>query len=311
MEKVRDTCRESFQSLGGTSKEFRDSARKCTRTLVVTPSKAVEKRTVKKSSRDSSLSTRLNKYLLEEIKKRPGISDLVMSEPGFLKRGGRFSILTSLSSVPWASCTMLGRACNGHKFFAWDGSFCERVLSGSKQSLTKLSMVSFDFEGSTLLQLGQHFPKLAALKVDSKIYKSYQACTLPQHDKLLRLDIATIGPFKEIETHRMSTGGKAPRCRTVSAQTDHRCIWPPNVKHLTVAAFCAEDPTTKILISIPLAGLSSLPYSLETLELWNCPGKTGITAGDTGLQKFVPYVQYWRHQIAHCFKTSKCAPIQA
>ncbi|GAQ83339.1 hypothetical protein KFL_001440265 [Klebsormidium nitens] len=166
VEKVRSSCGESFQALGATSRELRDSARRCTKTLVVTPSKEVEKRFMQEASQDSSLSMHLNEFLLEEISKRPGLSELVMSEPGFLNRSGRFSVLTSLSSVRWTKCTFLGHtACpssSGH-LVTWDGSFCKRVLSGSKESLEKLRLKCVQPVGRSFA-LGSHplCPILAA-----------------------------------------------------------------------------------------------------------------------------------------------------
>ncbi|GAQ83338.1 hypothetical protein KFL_001440260 [Klebsormidium nitens] len=143
VEKVRRDCGESFQALGITSRELRDSARRCTRTLVVTPSEDIEKQTVKEASKDGSLSMHLNEFLLEEISKRPGLSELVMSEPGFLSWSGTISILTSLSSVRLTKCSLLAHACASDpgNLVTWEGSFCESALSFSKESLKKLSLV--------------------------------------------------------------------------------------------------------------------------------------------------------------------------
>lgn len=168
--KVRKGCRKSFRALARINREFRDSVRRCTKTLVVTPSP------IEACPENSgSLSMHLNEVLSEEIKKRPGISELVMSEPVILDRSGRFYIFKSLSSIPWTVCTLRGQACAswlGHQFVAWNGSFCKRVLSASKESLKELNIQRFDLEESALLELGQLYPNLSVLKVEGQVYKS-------------------------------------------------------------------------------------------------------------------------------------------
>lgn len=309
VEKVRSDSGESFQALGGTSRAFLASARRCTRTLVVAPLKEVEKRTValEASHRDSSLSVHLNEVLLEEIRKRPSLSELVMNEPGNPHWGGGFSIVTALLGVRWTKCTMLGHACASgpSHLTAWDGSFCKRVLSGSEESLEKLSLRSFQLEESTLLELGQLFPNLEALKVGGSVGE----CDLPKHDKLSQLDVSGLQWFKKCPTVGISTSVR-PNFRGFIATSVLRGVWPPNVSQLIVAGCCEEEPAcSKISILHPLGSPPSLPCTLVVLEVnWQMCDKTrGLLFQVSGGR---PVPQYWPNLIAHCFVRFRCEPLQ-
>lgn len=112
--KVQQSCPKSFQALEQTCGGLRDSARRCSKTLVMTPSKCVRaysalKRMKAKSERAEGTPSAKSKLprekFCEELSLRPTVSKLKIEDTRyhrqFGKRGCPNSVLKTLKKCPW------------------------------------------------------------------------------------------------------------------------------------------------------------------------------------------------------------------
>jgi hypothetical protein len=150
-EKVRQECSKSFQALEKTSKNLRDSARRCSKTVVVTlfekseqhavRTKGEKKKGNKTGKREVGRSKHPDDLLSTEMSMRPGLKGLVVLEPHFgteLALGSislvSESVLCCLPSLSWMTCMIKDFGDSWKQVFTW------LLLPASKGSLQKLTL---------------------------------------------------------------------------------------------------------------------------------------------------------------------------
>lgn len=264
-EKVRQECGESFRALECTSKGCFDSVRRCSKILVIKPSKEIEQAVEGASGGSSNARKTPSEKLLEELQKRSGVTRLVFKEPNFLSRGTKFSFSDALSSVAWVGCTITGHSslrvleyyCPPFNHpIAWHGSFGQRALSGSGGSLRELSIVSYDVHGSRLAQLARSFADITSFKLDGYVYGSGSFANFNQ---LVTLDVSNLKLGSERES--------LARRRIPVVYAPPQPAWPPKVRFLRENAYCTEESSGSILLLGLTVHWRSLPSTLEVLEI--------------------------------------------
>lgn len=266
-EKVRKKCPKSFQALENTCRTFRDSARRCTKSLVEIMSNDKETQIDSKPERESG-STSPSAQLLEEIKKRPGLSKLVVMEPKDSEWRRGSPVLEALSSTSWFDCEVFGivtpvpeptEFSGGYTLFPWEGSYGEHALSGSKASVRKLTLTNFDFNStnSELAETIQGFPFLKSLKL-----QGYGQIGEPlELENLVKLDVSNLmtGPPAMEMVHSIANTAAVPQ----------DLVWRlPKLQNLSAPVLCLiSEASGKLLVLSSLKNCCSLPSTLETLEL--------------------------------------------
>jgi hypothetical protein len=213
----------SFQALEKTSKNLRDSARRCSKTVVVTlfekseqhavRTKGEKKKGDKTGKREAGRSKHPDDLLSTEMSMRPGLKGLVVLEPHFdtevalehtsLVSG---SVLCCLSSLPWMTCMVKDPGNSWKQVFTWV------LLPASKGSLQELTLTGCVFTGAEIVQLLEGFVNLKYLKLGG--YVAYGCeCTIKsqEHKKLTELDISGLqSPLRGVLTSKgpcVSLGG--------------------------------------------------------------------------------------------------------
>lgn len=287
---------ESFRALECTSKGCLESVRRCSKTLVIKPLEEIEQAKQGALERSSNAKMTPSERPSEELGKRSGVTKLVIKEPNFVSRGRKLSLSEALSTVNWVSCIITGHSClrstprrkrkNVRPPVAWHLSFGERALSASGASLRELSMIRYDVEGSTLLQLAKSFPQVTFFKVEGYVYGSR---SLVDFSQLATLDISELWPA------RRQVPGPGP-----IVPAPNPPAWPPNVRYLQEGAHCDEGPISSIQLLGLTADWRTLPSSLEVLELsWKM-----------SIKKFgrrLLLVRFCPSQTARRFGGSRCA----
>ena len=276
----------SMREVEKTNRALRDSARRLTKTLVVTPSKAIERQTLFEASLGSK---HPNELLAEELKQRPGLSTLVIEEPNFLKRGSRLSFEQALRSVSWVKCTAIGHQAVSPRVrlradqpVAWHSSCCKRVLSTLAQaSLQELSIVSFEYLGT---KITQGLPNLVSLKLGG-----YGCGSFVEHENLVSLDMSALW-------HRRHLPKQANLRRSASRPSSLGKLWLPNVQHVTGAACCYTLVAGTIFLAGSLGDCPRLPRSTRTLELvwiWEYPAfiRRGCSLNDLLAKRTCPLLR--------------------
>ncbi|GAQ78473.1 hypothetical protein KFL_000130560 [Klebsormidium nitens] len=207
-EKVRQSCAKSFQALEQTSKGLRDSARRCTKTLVVTPLKrarglsACERGTADGELIDGALPVNLKlpkEILVEELSLRAGLIKLVITDTSYRSEEEHcnFSFLRILTEVPWEDVeiegTSCGQRCRTSCRTTWEDEYPKKIVSACATGLKRLVITGFHFRFErTVFSFLERFPKLEALTLEglSMARHDLDYDFVVKHEHLASLNIA-------------------------------------------------------------------------------------------------------------------------
>ncbi|GAQ78474.1 hypothetical protein KFL_000130570 [Klebsormidium nitens] len=202
-EKIRCDCLQSFQALKRTSRSLRQSAQRCSKALILTPSRRCKNGLFvrqKATSKSASKTSRLPKKILsQELSQCAQVSKLVVKRITCFRAGRNSSILDPLICMPWRDIEIDGlcRGENRRTFLRsqWGEGFPEeQIILRSAASLKELILIDFDFVGMKgITPLLHKLPNLETLKVGGFYLRGYPEClvrSFAKHECLKTLDVA-------------------------------------------------------------------------------------------------------------------------
>ncbi|GAQ78475.1 hypothetical protein KFL_000130575 [Klebsormidium nitens] len=220
--KVRQSCPKGFRALERASRGLRESARRCSKTLVVAPSDWVREQSDGDSETADdeqideqvqwvppAITSKLPEglILLKEFSLRPGLSKLVMTDTSFERikeetRCEAFSVLKILTDFPWEDAEIDGSFCEKRErrlCRIWEEEFPQTIIAKCATSLKRLTITRFEFrQEHTVVSFLQGLPKLEALTLDGLFLGRCNVHYDPRvkHEKLASLNLAELrSPF--------------------------------------------------------------------------------------------------------------------
>lgn len=193
--KVRQSCAKSFHALEQISKALRDSARRCSKTLVMTPRRRVWRMSPDKREKVDRESKLPKDILFEGIRQRPRLSKLVMTSTNHrsFEEPSQRSVLKTLTECPWEDVEINGNSCERRGRTTWENEFPQTIVSACANSLKRLFLTQFNIgELRSVVSFLQDFPKLETLTLEgvSTGWLSPQSTFHVDNEKVSRLEIA-------------------------------------------------------------------------------------------------------------------------